>query len=59
MELSAIRAIEEAKALLTQPQKSRLKELQKAHDMHGCPPVRPTAGTGKKDGPAARVEKGK
>ncbi len=54
-ELSVIRAIEEAKALLTPAQKIRLKELQKAGDMPGCPPVRPP---GKKDGRDTRAEKG-
>lgn len=58
MELAVIRGIEEAKALLTAQQKTRLKELRRAHDMpgspHGCLPAK----SGKNDRPATRAEKG-
>jgi Spy/CpxP family protein refolding chaperone len=58
MELSVIRAVEEAKALLTPAQRTRLEELHKGGDMSGPPPVRPPARAGKKGGPAPRAEKG-
>jgi Spy/CpxP family protein refolding chaperone len=58
IELSVIRAIEEAKALLTPAQRTRLNELRKAGGMPGSAHVRPPARPGKKDGPAARAEKG-
>lgn len=58
IELSAIKAVEEAKALLTPAQTTRLGELQKAGDMPGCPNARPPVKPVKKDGPDTRAERG-